>query len=35
MATEKIEDLSLVQKLAGIRKMVEVIRKNKSKFWPA
>lgn len=32
MATEKIEDLSLVQKLAGIRKMVEVIRKNKSGY---
>ena len=32
MADVKIEDLSLIQKLAGIRKMVEVIRKNKSGF---
>lgn len=32
MAEIKIEELSLVQKLAGIRKMVEVIRKNKSGF---
>lgn len=32
MVNEEIKDLSLVQKLAGIRKMVEVIRKNKSGF---
>lgn len=32
MASEDIKDLNLVQKLAGIRKMVEVIRKNKSGF---
>lgn len=32
MANEEIKDLNLVQKLAGIRKMVEVIRKNKSGY---
>lgn len=32
MTSEDITNLSLVQKLAGIRKMVEVIRKNKSGF---
>lgn len=32
MASEDITNLNLVQKLAGIRKMVEVIRKNKSGF---
>lgn len=32
MASEEITNLNLVQKLAGIRKMVEVIRKNKSGF---
>ncbi len=32
MADKEIKDLSLVQKLAGIRKMVEVIRKNKAGF---
>ena len=32
MVNDEIKDLSLVQKLAGIRKMVEVIRKNKSGY---
>lgn len=32
MASEDVKSLNLVQKLAGIRKMVEVIRKNKSGF---
>lgn len=32
MADKEIKDMSLVQKLAGIRKMVEVIRKNKSNY---
>lgn len=32
MVTKKIEELNLMQKLAGVRKMVEVIRKNRSGF---